>query len=97
MLMMFYNGDQKVSGLSLTNTFSIRVPQENQVCQECPELMALLYVNLSNFRLLFLYQYNIIVFNPPTLTFATFELCLSFLGSPRKGGSDWHQRKPGRC
>lgn len=95
--MMFYDGDQKVSGLSLMNIFSTRVPQENQVCQECPELMALLYVNLSKFLLLFLCQYNIIILNPPTLTFSTFELCLYLLGSPRKGGASWHQRKPCRC
>lgn len=69
--------------------FYTRAQQENQVCQECPELMALLYVSLLVFFFLHIIK---------MMSFARLELsCLHFLGSPRKGGASWNQRKPGWC
>lgn len=82
---------------------SIRVPQENQVCQECPELTAHPYVALLSFLALFFvftYSFNLSQFELNSRYSVSFvkrkmlTLLPASSGSPRKGGTSWNQRKP---
>lgn len=76
---------------------STRVQLENQVCQECLELMDLPYVILFIFVLAFVSLQQKI--NSPQLPVfcKAWTLHPLFSGSPRKGGTYWHQRKSGGC
>lgn len=65
--------------------FSSRVPQENQVCQECPEPTALLYVRLFLPFFVLCIKTEISLIQQPCISFLSSLSCLLRVTQERRG------------